>query len=325
MRPIIFILIFAIAVGAMYLVYNLMAGNKPPQQQALVQQPQVVEKKVPESLVYVAKQEIPVGTVIEQEMLDKQTWPQHLVGAGMVVADDKAPTLVGMVARSHFQEREVLLRSKMANPNDPSFLAASIPAGMRAVTVSVNGVTSVAGFVYPGDRVDLLLTHTLISDKEKQAAEQSEDEDDDIKGDYERRVTEILVPDVRVLAIDQTAMAGQEDPNQKKRLPQSVTLELNQEDAQRVRLAEREGEISLALRSLKDKGVTWVRPSMEEDLTRGLPPGHLPELFDFDAEFTEDMRKQAKKKEESSDKSVINVVRGSEVEELELEVEMSDE
>ena len=319
MRPIVFILIFIIAVGAMYIMYGFMGSGQ--QQQSLVQQPQVVEKKVPEALVYVAKEEIPVGAIIEQEMLDKQTWPKHLVSAGMVVADDKAPALVGMVSRSHFQPREVILRAKLANPTDPSFLAATIPAGMRAVTVSVNGVTSVAGFVYPGDRVDLLLTHTLISDKEKQQAQQTEDKEDDIKGDYEKRVTEILVPDIRVLAIDQKAMAGQEDPKKKKRLPSSVTLELTQEDAQRVRLAEREGEISLALRSLKDKGVTWVRPSMEEDLTRGLPPGHIPELYEFDAEFTEDMMKKATK--EDTSKAVISVVRGSKVEEI--EVEMSDE
>ncbi len=318
MRPAIFVLIFAIAVGAMYLVYNLMAGEK--QQQQLVQQPQVVEKKAPEKLVYVAKQEIPVGTVIEKDMIDKQTWPQHLVGAGFIVADDKAPPLVGMVARSHFQPREVILRPKLANPDDPSFLAATLPAGMRAVTVSVNGVTSVAGFVYPGDRVDVLLTHTLISDKEKQETSLSEDEDDDIKGQYEKRVTEILVPDVRVLAIDQKAMAGQEDPKQKKRLPSSVTLELGQLDAQRVRLAEREGEVSLALRSLKDKGASWVRPSGQEDLTRGLPPGNFPQLYDFDAEYSEDMMKKAHKKKEDTTKSMITIVRGNEIEELEVEI-----
>lgn len=314
MRPGIFILIFAIAIGAMYLVwYNFMASS-PSQQSTLVQQPQVIEKKVPESLVYVAKQEIPVGTIIEQDMLDKQTWPEHLVGAGMVVADDNAPSLLGMVSRSHFQEREVILRSKLANPDDPSFLAASIPAGMRAVTVSVDGVTSVAGFVYPGDRVDVLLTHTIVSDKEKQAAKLSEDEDDDIDESYEKRITEILVPDIRVLAVDQKAMAGEEESGGKKRLPQSVTLELNQEDAQRVRLAEREGEISLVLRSLKDKGVTWVRPSLEEDLTRGLPPGHFPELYGFDEEFTEDMIK----KTEKEDNYEINVVRGVDIEVLDM-------
>lgn len=320
MRPAIFILIFAIAIGAMYFVYNLMSANKPQQQ--LIQQPQVVEKKVPEVLVYVAKQEIPVGTVIEQEMIDRQTWPKHLVGPGFVVANEEAPTVVGMVSRTHFSEREVIVRSKLANPDDPSFLAATIPAGMRAVSVSVDGVTSVSGFVYPGDRVDVLLTHSLISDKEKQESELTEDEDDDIKASYEKRVTEILVPDVRVLAVDRVAMAGQEDPKQKNRMPSSVTLELKQDDAQRVRLAEREGEISLALRSLKDKGVSWVRPTAQEDLTRGLPPGNFPELYGFDSEFTEEMVKKAKKKEETN-KSVITVVRGNKIEEL--EVEISDE
>lgn len=321
MRPIIFIAIFAIAVGAMYLVYNLMAGNRPEQQ--LVQQPQVIEKKVPEELVYVAKQEIPVGTIIEQSMLDKQTWPKHLVGAGFIVASgDKAPNIVGMVARSYFQPREVLMRSKLANPKDPSFLAATLAAGKRAVSISVNGVTSVSGFIYPGDRVDVLLTHSIISDKEKQAADLTEDKDDDIKGSYDRTATEILVPDVRVLAVDQKAQAGQTDGKKKRRLPSNITLELGQSDAQRVRLAEREGEISLALRSLKDKGASWVRPSVDEDLTRALPPGHFDKLYGFDEEFTEEMAKKAKKKD--STKSVITVVRGSKVDELELEIENAE-
>ena len=318
MRPVIFIIIFFVAVGAMYLVYNLMQGNQPKQE--LVQQPRVIEKKVPEKLVYVAKKEIPIGSVIEQGMIDKQTWPQHLVGKGFVVAGDKAPTIIGMVARSHFQPREVIIRSKLANPEDPSFLAATLPQGMRAVTISVNGVTSVAGFVYPGDRVDVLLTHSLISDKEKEAASLTEDKDDDIKGKYEKRVSEILVPDIRVLAVDQRATASQKEDGKKRRLPSSITLELSQEDAQRVRLAEREGEISLALRSLKDKGVSWVRPSAQQDLTRGLPPGYFPQLFDFDTEFSEEMMKKEQKKKDTS-KAVVSIVRGSKVQELELEID----
>ncbi len=317
MRPIIFVIIIAIAIGAMVLASFLL---KEEEKQQLVQQPTVVEKKVPEKLVYVAKVEIPIGAVITQKMLDKQTWPEHLIGKGFVVAGGKAPTVVGMVARAHFQPREVIVRSKLANPEDPSFLAATLPAGQRAVTISVNGVTSVAGFIYPGDRVDVLLTHTLISAKEKEAAELTKDEDDDIEGKYEKRVTEILVPDIRVLAVDQRATASQQQDSKKKRLPSSVTLELSQQDAQRVRLAEREGEISLALRSLKDKGATWVRPTDQYDLTRGLPPGHFPQLYDFDEEFTEEMIQKKKKKEEVS-KSIITIVRGSKTQELELEIE----
>lgn len=319
MRPAIFVVIFAIAIGAMYLVYNLMAGSEPQQQQ-LVQQPQVIEKKVPEKLVYVAKEEIPVGAIIEQTMLDKQTWPEHLIGPDFIMATENAPTIVGMVARAPFQPREVIMRSKLANPDDPSFLAASLGEGMRAVTVSVNAVTSAAGFIYPGDRVDVLLTHTLLSDKEKMAAEQTEDKDDDIHGTYVKRITEIIVPDVRVLAVDMKATAGQnQDDAKKKKPPQNITLELNQTDAQRVRLAEADGEITLALRSLKDKGPSWVRPSAEEDLTRTLPPGHFDQLYDFDKEFSPDMLKKAKAKENTT-KSVITVVRGNKAEELEVEI-----
>lgn len=326
MRPSVFIGIFVVAIGAMYLVYTLMAADEKPQ--TIVQQPQVVEKQVPEKLVYVAKMEIPVGTVIDQSMLDKQTFPAHLVQPNFVVVDDKAPKLVGMVARSHFVEREIILTNKVANPNDPSFLAATIEEGMRAVSISVNGITSVAGFIYPGDRVDVLFTHTLVSDHMKAQAKMTEDDDDDIDSSIEIRQNEVIIPNVRVLAVDQKAMAGNEADDKRKRLPSVVTLELTQKDAQRIRLAEQKGEITLVLRSLNDKGVSWERPSLTEDLTRALPPGHFAELFDFDAEFDDDMVRQKVKSSaaqattaQPKTKSVITVVRGSKVDELEVEIQ----
>ncbi len=324
MNPRIFIIALVLAMVAMFLAWSVMSGRKDDN---IVQSPQVEEKKVAESLVYVAKTEIPVGTIIDQSMIDRQTWPEHLVSPNMFTAGSNAPTIIGTVARSHFNEREVIMRSMVANPDDPSFLAASMPEGMRAVSVAVDGVTSVAGFIYPGDRVDVLLTHTLKSQKEREALElenarlkaEGENPQEPIK--IEDRITEILVPDVRVLAVDQRAMAGQEEDGKQRRLPTSITLELDQEDAQRVRLAEREGEITLVLRSLKDKGISLVRPSAEEDLTRTLPPGHFEKLYGFDEEFTEDM--VVKKERKMKTKTVINVVRGVKVEEQKLE--MSDE
>jgi pilus assembly protein CpaB len=322
MRPIIFIAIFAISIGAMYVVSEFFFSSPS---QELLQQPQVIQQKVPEQLVYVAKEEIPVGTVLTQEMLDKQTWPKHLIGQGFVIANDKAPNLIGMVARSHFMPREVILRPKLANPDDPSFLAATLPKGKRAVSVSVNGVTSVSGFVYPGDRVDVLLTHTLVSDAMKAKGKMTEDKEDDIDSSVEIRQTEIIAADVRVLAIDRKAMAGnEEDPNARRKMPSTVTLELTQADAQRLRLAEGEGEISLALRSLKDKGESWVRPSATNDLTRALPPGNFPELYEFNADFTPEMVEQAKIEKAEKTKSTITVVRGSDVKELEVEIHNED-
>ena len=145
------IVLFALVAG--YASLQL-AGKSTPQQVAPTQQAiSVVD-------VLVAKQPIQIGTVITEEMVDKQPWPQHLLLDGFVVAGADATNIVGMVARSDFQEREPLITSKLGNPNDGNFLAAALGKGMRAVTLSVDAISGVAGYIFPGDRVDVLVTHT---------------------------------------------------------------------------------------------------------------------------------------------------------------------
>lgn len=318
MRLIHILIAVFVSAAVAYLVYNQISG--PSQQPAntsggLVRTVQPEIKEVPTVDIYVARRPIQIGEIIDQEMIDRQPWPKHLIGPGFVQASDEAPRLLGMVARAPFQQNEVLLENKLANPEDPSFIAASLPEGMRAVTISVDPVTGLAGFVYPGDRVDVLITHELLT-KGQAGIPQDEEDDKPTTLKDEKKTTEMLVTDVRVLAVNQLAIiTGEEKP--RDRVPSSVTLEVNQADAQRLRLGERKGELSLALRSLYDDKAEFVRPTAEDDLTRAKPPGYFPELYGFDEEFTSDMIK--KKKEENKSKAVVTVVRGVEVNELEFE------
>src|SRR3954471_22194706 len=71
--------------------------------------------------VLVAKAPIPVGTTIDESMVDRQPWPENLVLDGFIVSGGKNANIIGKVARSAFQEREPFMADKLANPNDPSF------------------------------------------------------------------------------------------------------------------------------------------------------------------------------------------------------------
>lgn len=313
-------LIFAvlISLGAFFVVYKML-GSKPPQEQVnIVQEPQVIVKEVPTKDVYVARAPIAIGEIIDQTKLDRQPWPSHLVGQGFVTAGESAPKIVGMVARAPFQPGEVMIISKLANPEDPGFLAAQLPEGMRAVTISTDPVAGLAGFIYPGDRVDVLFTHTLLGQKEAQAKEEAGEKVNRTQAD--KRVTEMLLADIRVLAVNQKAIITGEE-KERDRLPSSITLEVEQDDAQRLRLAEREGELSLVLRSLHEEAISFVRPSGEEDLTRTLPPAYFPELYGQEG-FMEEMPKELmaqKKIQEEKKRDIVLVVRGVHVEEIEFE------
>src|SRR4029453_7046933 len=138
--------------------------------------------------VLVAKKALPVGTIIDADSLAYQPWPKELVQnayylEGSPDGDPKA--LLGTLVRNVITAGQPVTRGSLVGPQDRGFLAAALGAGMRAITVPVNVSTSVAGFVFPGDRVDIMLTQ-------------------EVSGDGPAlKVTETIVRNVRVLATDQ--------------------------------------------------------------------------------------------------------------------------
>jgi Flp pilus assembly protein CpaB len=362
MRTVFLFIAIAVSVAAAFFTYSMISGDPKPQADAsLVVQPRVVTKEVPTKDVYVARREIKVGDMIQQDMLDRQPWPKHLIGPGFVVADNNAPKLIGMVARNPFAPGEVLLDTKLANPQDPSFVAASIPDGTRAVTIAVDAVSGVGGLIYPGDRVDVLLTHSLYSKKnnEREKAEVLQEAMDellaiqgernaqgnkkrkkdkelsisdrlevidakmkvvDTKKDIEEPVTEMIVPDVRVLAVNQrVVMTGAAD--EKKDVPRTMTLEVLKEDAERLKLAEQSGKLSLILRSLHDKSAALPKPVADGDLSRTIPPGYFPKIYEFGSPYPKELLEKKKRvvRKAVEPNDTILVVRGVEVEEMDIE------
>jgi pilus assembly protein CpaB len=252
------ILIAIVLAATMGLAVLKLAGNKDKN---VVVNPTPAQQQVSTVDVLVAAKEIPVGTALTPDMVDRQPWPSNLVLDQFIVGGGKDANIMGMVTRSHFQAREPLIMNKLANPNDPSFLAAALPEGMRAVTMQTDAVSSVAGFVFPGDHVDIIFTHDKPVDEDELSRKTVL-----ARQQQQPKVSETLLTDIKVLAVDQRSATGN---NEKLVVPVTVSLEMSKAQAQQLRLAEKKGTLALALRSLKDKdNMDVAAPTEEDNITR---------------------------------------------------------
>ena len=197
--------------------------------------------------ILVARTAIAPGMVITAAMLDKQPWPEALVLDSFIVSGSPNADIVGKVAHASFQAREPLISSKLGSPSDAGFLAANLPAGMRAVTISTDAVSGVAGFVFAGDRVDILFTHNIPHQLKPSADKTATD-----KPEY----AEILAANVPVLAVN-SREGLKEDGGTANPIastaPNNMTLQVSDIQAEKIRLAEKNGTLSVALRSVNDR------------------------------------------------------------------------
>lgn len=249
--------IAVLAIVAGVVAFRFADQSVPPlPSQTVVQATSVKEINIATSDVLVARVNIPVGSVIDNSMIDKQPWPENLVMENFVLADQSGQGVVGKVARSAISAHEPFMKSKLANPNDPGFLAAALPVGMRAVTVATDAVAGIAGFVFPGDRVDLLFTH-----------EASSSEGQPRNG--KPAIAEVLGSNIRVLAVN----TRENDPSRPSSVsPNSATLEVSDMLAQQIRLAEKNGTLSFSLRSIHDDVPNYPNPTGLADLSQASEP-----------------------------------------------------
>src|SRR5689334_25296359 len=113
--------------------------------------------------VLVATRALPVGTIIDAESFRFQMWPEGLVQPAYYIKGQNAnpSDLLGTVVRSEITAGQPITTGSLIKPGERGFLAAALGPGMRAVTVPVSVTSGVAGFVFPGDRVDLVLTQAV--------------------------------------------------------------------------------------------------------------------------------------------------------------------
>jgi pilus assembly protein CpaB len=216
------------------------------------------EKKQEERLqVIVASTDIAAGQFVRSDaQLALADWPKESITDAMLTnANSKVVDFNGAVARRAFAKGEPILKNQLVRSTEGGFMAAVLDGGKRAVSIAVDSTTGNAGFIFPGDRVDLILTHAV--------SRQS----------VQTRASETFVEDVRVLAVDQRL----DNPENKAVLAKTVTLEVTPKQAEEINLAKDLGKISLSLRSLAS---SKKPPEPVKDATANPITANEPESLD---------------------------------------------
>jgi pilus assembly protein CpaB len=201
--------------------------------------------------ILVAKTALPVGTIIDADSLAFQPWPKQLMqGAYYVEGQPDSKSLAGTVVRYAIAAGQPVTRGSLVGPEDRGFLAAALGPGMRAVTVDVNKTEGVAGFIFPGDHVDLMLTQQVAGGGDGPPL----------------KVSETIVRNVRVLATDQRFTDKDEDGKTKVKTFSNVTFEVTPKIAEKIAVAQSIGQISLSLRSIADNSADLQRAVAAGDI-----------------------------------------------------------
>ncbi|MBN9600498.1 MAG: Flp pilus assembly protein CpaB [Afipia sp.] len=230
------IAVLAIALVAGVFAAYLASGSNPPPVQTAAPVPQIETTDV-----LIAKSDIGLGQTVTADDLKWQTWPAGATSANFIKRSDRADAIkdmTGTIARSPLMAGEPVRETKLVKGDGSGFMAAILPSGMRAISTEISPETGAGGFILPNDRVDVLLSR-------RQKAI-------DANGNVSSREiisSDIILHDVRVLAIDQTI---EEKNGQKVVVGKTATLELRPRQAETLARARQSGTLSLALRSLVD-------------------------------------------------------------------------
>ncbi len=235
-----------VAIGTALAARSMFAGAAAPEVEAAEAEPEGPK-------VLVAKRSLPVGTIITADAVAYQLWPQELVqDAYFIDGEADMEQLLGTVVRHPMTAGEPVTQGTLVSPGDRGFLAAALGPGMRAVTVPVSARTGVAGFVFPGDRVDMMLTQSVQGEGGGQQALQT---------------AETILTNLRVLATDQsTETTTTEDGRTVVRAFRTVTMEVTPRIAEKISVAQTIGTISLALRSIADNQTELERAIASGDI-----------------------------------------------------------
>jgi pilus assembly protein CpaB len=183
-------------------------------------------KPVATQTIVVAKSPLRFGNHLTASVLREVAWPGDAVPANAFTSIAELTSGDRRVVLASIEANEPIIATKITGPGQKATLSALISEGMKAVTIRVNDVEGVAGFVLPGDRVDVLVTREA----------------------EETRSTDVVLQNVKVLGIDQLADQRAEKPT----VARAVTLEVDTVSAQKLTLAAAAGSLSLVLRKAGD-------------------------------------------------------------------------
>ena len=247
------------ALVAALVVRSMTMFSAAPQAIAM---PRVFAKAPEGPKVLVATRALPIGTILDDTAYKYQPWPKDLIqGAYYVDAKggDKKDLSVlrGAVVRVSVSAGQPITIGSVVQPGDRGFLAAALGPGMRAITVQVNAITGVAGFVFPGDRVDVMLTQVL-----------------DGQGGTPLKTAETIVRNARVLAAEQRTTQEDKDGKKVVQVAANVTLEVTPRMAEKIQVSTTLGSLALSLRPLAENSA-----ELEQAIASGqvnVPAGNDP-------------------------------------------------
>jgi pilus assembly protein CpaB len=216
--------------------------------------------------VLVADSALPAGTFVKPQHLRWQRWPTDDVPESYVLKGVRSDEeMIGAVVRKRIAAGEPIIDGAVVKPGERGFLAAVLEPGMRAVSVPITPTSANSGLIFPGDRVDLILTQSLVESEEEGSI---------------RRVSETVLNDIRIIAmgVDTGDDPREGEANEKAK---TATLEVTPRQAEEVALLTELGKLSLSLRSLavttpevaalsEGAQLTWDR-----DVSRVLRSGRL--------------------------------------------------
>jgi len=245
------------------------------------------KEKATQVKVLVAARPLRPGEAVVPGSLAWQDWPKDFLNEKFVVAEDdkeaekRIQDFHGGIARGVFHQGEPILAAKIFKSGKPGVLAGMLEGGMRAVSFVVSPQTAVAGFILPGDKVDILLTHSIKWKKKRATRGKESGPDKSRSGGQEpeeatqTKITETIMRNVTVLAINQAVDVAQGGASS---MPaQTVTLELTPKQAEMLITARTIGQLSMVLRSLH------TPEGANEDLTTTLDVEVSPFFSRFNA------------------------------------------
>jgi len=225
------------------------------------------EPAKPALQVLVARTDLHTGQIVKPDDLRWQAWPEGTLSPTYVVEGRRPLSdFVGAVVRGPVSSGEPITEGRVVLPGSRGFMAAVLQPGMRAVSVPVTATSGIAGFVFAGDKVDLILTHVV------QLA---------VQGEKERSASETILRDIRVIAMDQRLDSKPGEPPQ---VAKTATLEVTPKQSEIITLAQEMGKLSLSLRSLQNPteeqtadGPSFTRDNQVSQLLPTSPgPGSRP-------------------------------------------------
>jgi pilus assembly protein CpaB len=260
----------ALLVGALliagitaFMAKNLYAGAAAPAATAAA-----VPQQLDGPEILVATRALPVGTLIEPDSFKYQPWPKDLIqNAYYLKGQVDLASLTGTVVRSPITAGQPVTQGALVKPGDRGFLAAALGPGMRAVSIKVADLSDgVAGFIFPGDRVDIMLTQQL-EPLGKAVQEAGLDK-------LKLNTAETILRNVRVLATDQRTTSEDKDGKTEVKTYGIVTLEVTPKIAEKVAVGQKIGQLTLSLRSIADNTADLERAIASGEVK--VPAGNDP-------------------------------------------------